>query len=50
MTILVILSNALLLYHVSFFPRVQASSKDGKEHLSDDDDLQGLFAGSQVPL
>lgn len=28
----------------------QASAKSGKEHLSDDHDLQDIVAGSQVPL
>lgn len=32
------------------FVRTQATSKGGEEHLSDDDDLQGIVARSQVPL
>lgn len=32
------------------FVCAQATSKGGEEHLSDDHDLQGIVARSQVPL
>lgn len=53
-------SKSFLLVNISYphdcvapmchFACAQASSKDGEEHLSDDDDLQGIISRSQVPL
>lgn len=40
----------ILVTRVNALACAQASAKSGKEHFSDDHDLQDVVAGSQVPL